>query len=308
MAQVAVERSRPTIITCDTISGAALEVGDLTAARAFYDAIFRDSGGAWDERPGALAYRCAEQRIEFVAASQPQTLPDSAQHQAYSVRRSRLEALVHELTSAGFAANWWHEDHPAEREAAAYFQDPSWNRVQLVAADSPGPLLQHFAFEVHDLEPVDVYYLAVLGGTIDYYHGRTMYDYEEAKAWGEGRDPQAAPWTRFFPGRSSIAEHMRQGEKNSHPAQQLFIRFGSTVLCLILGTVHRQEPPEEQVVGTPRLAFRTSASADEVVARLQRPTVSLEPEGRIRIRFERTGKTIYLRDPAGHFAQLDCGA
>ena len=102
MAQVAVLTSRPSILTCDMISGAVLEVADLAAARAFYEPIFRDSGGAWEERGDALKWSCAPQHISFVRAAQPNTLPDSAQHQAYRVPPDRLQGLL--WSTAGFTS------------------------------------------------------------------------------------------------------------------------------------------------------------------------------------------------------------
>lgn len=306
MVGVAVERSRPAILTADTISGATLEVADLNLARAFYDPIFREAPGQWETRPGALSYQTRDQKIEFVEVAAPSAPPDSAQHQAYRVPRGRLRAVANELEQSGFGADRWHEDHPSEQEPTAYLQDPSGNRVELIGTDTPALLLDHFAFEVHNLEPISVFYLAVLGGTIDHYFGRSMDDYEAAKAWGEGRDPDAAPWTRFFPRGNSINDHMRRADRQSHPAQQLSIGFGNTRVCFFLGTVHRQDPPEEQLVGTPRVAFRTRATADQVIAGLRQPTVSLEPEGRISLSFERDASTVYLRDPLAHFIQIDC--
>jgi catechol 2,3-dioxygenase-like lactoylglutathione lyase family enzyme len=306
MTRVAVERSRASILTADIISGATLEVADLDAARSFYDRIFRDAGGAWQAQSDALTYQAKDQKIAFVKVAEPRVLADSAQHQAYRVPRGSLQAIADEMEKAGLAPNWWHEDHPSEGERSIYLHDPSGNRVQLIAADGPGPLLEHFAFEVHNLEPISVFYLAVLGGTIDHYFGRNMDDYEAAKAWGGGNDPDAAPWTRFFPRGNSLNDHMRRAERQSHPSQQISISFGDTRVCVFLGTVHRQDPPEDQVVGAPRVAFRTKSTADEVVAGLRQPTVSLEPEGRIRLLFERNGSTVYARDPIGHFIQIDC--
>jgi len=299
-------RTRPSVLSCDVIAGAVVEVADLAATRAFYEPIFRDAPGQWEQRADRLVFRCGPQRIELVQRAAPVTLTDSAQHQAYNVAPGRVVALVQELEAAGHEVHRWHEDHPAEREDNAYFYDPSGNRVQLVASDDSGLVLDHFVYEVHDLEPEDVYYVSVLGGSIDYYHGRSMYDYEQGTAWGEGRDPTAAPWTRFWPGPHSIAEATRQKGKVSHPAMQVFVRFGPTRLGLILGTVHRQEPPEEQVAGTPRVVLRARHTVGEAVEALRNPRVPLDPEGRMRLPFEEHGSSLLLRDPTGHFVELGC--
>jgi catechol 2,3-dioxygenase-like lactoylglutathione lyase family enzyme len=295
------------VLSCDLVAGVVLEVADVAATRAFYEPIFRDARGEWDQRDDALIFRRGPQHVDFVQRPDPHTLGDSGQHTAYRVPRGRLRDLVQELQAAGHEARWWHEDQPSEREETAYLQDPSGNRVQLVESDNPDFLLDHFVYEVHDLEPEDVYYVSVLGGSIDYYHGRSMYHYAEGKEWGEGRDPSAAPWTRFWPGPSSIAEAARGKGKTSHPALQIYIRFGPTHLGLVLGTTHRQEPPEEQVAGTPRVLLRARHTVNDAMVALRNPGVSLDPEARIRLPFEQRGSSLLLRDPTGHFVELECG-
>jgi hypothetical protein len=289
------------------VAGAVLEVADLSATRSFYEPIF-GSGPGWAAADDRLTYTRDPQRVEFVRRTNPTTLPDSAQHQAYNVPRGHLRAVVARLESAGHEAHWWHEDQPAEREETAYVVDPSGNRAQLVESDAPELILRHFVFEVHDLEPEDVFYVAVLAGAVDYYHGRRMDDYEQATAWGEGNDPSAAPWTRFWPGPSSIAEAARKKGGTSHPAQQVFVGFGPTQIGLVLGTVHRQEPPEEQIVGTPRVVLRARHSVADAIAALGQPRVPLDPEGRLRLPFEQQGTSLMMRDPAGRFVELECEA
>ncbi len=281
--------ARKRVFSPDFIRGIVVEVRDLAATRAFYSLLFQDASGVWHEADQNLIYRSGPQRIEFVRRSQPLTLGHTGQHQAYSVRADRLPALAEALAAAGHAENWWREDHPGERTVTAYVSDPSANRVQLVASGGDGPLLRHAALEVHDLELAELFYVKSLGGKVDYCHGWAMDDYAEAKAWGEGKDP-CAPWTRRF--------DVRYWDKLriARPNMQLFVRFGSTVLGLILATEHRQEPPEEVLRGTPRLILQTAQPVGEVAAYLSSVALPFEAEDR----------SLFLRDPGGNYVELDC--
>lgn len=296
--------SRQSVMACRAVAGAFIEVADLEATRTFYGAIFADRAGDWLEEGDRLAFRSPEQTLTFVRRSEPRSLPETGQHQAYRVRSERLEQLVQQLMAAGRSVDRWREDHPSERALAPYVQDPSGNRVQLVGHADPARPLDHVGIEVHDLETAEVFYVKVLGGIVDYYHGRRVHDYVQAAAWGEGSDP-CAPWTRLWPG-PGLSTNPRHKARASHPNQQAFVRFGDTVVALILASKHRQEPPEELVRGTPRLVLRTDDRVSDVPPALARPPVSLRPEERLRLSFEQEGESIFLRDPAGNFVEVIC--
>jgi catechol 2,3-dioxygenase-like lactoylglutathione lyase family enzyme len=250
----------------------ALEVSDLAAAKSFYTGVIGDHALA---RGG--------QRLELVQRKQPNTLTQTGQHQAYLVEATRLPDLAADL-----GAEWWREDHPAEKARSAYVLDPSGNRVQLVRSDArPDLLFDHVCIELHDLELAEIFYARTLGGIVDYVHGWTMDDYAEAFAWGEGKDA-CAPWTRRW--------DVRYWDKLRlpRPNMQTFVRFGDTRLGLILATEHRQEPPPEQHRGTPALLLTTSLPPTEAACHLAAQGVA----------FEQEGATLYLRDPGGNFIQL----
>jgi catechol-2,3-dioxygenase len=284
------DRRTPVHLGLDRLAGLVVEVANLVATRAFYDRIFEGSGGAWHTATRSLTYCHARQKFEFVQRPRPRTLGHTGQHTAYHVPAERFEAVIHDLAEQGFPAAWWREDHPAERTPTGYLLDPSGNCVQLMAGAPGAQLVGHAAIEVHDLELAEPFYVKGLGGQVDYYHGWRMADYAEAKAWEEGRDA-CTPWTRRF--------DVRYWDKLrvARPNMQLFVRFGSSVLGLILATEHHQEPPEEVLRGTPRVVLHTNQPTSDVEQHLSGAGV----------RFESAADGhVFLRDPAGNYVELDC--
>lgn len=282
------------------VAGVVLEAGNLAVTRAFYEPIFRDAPGEWEQGPRRLTFRGGPQTITFVQRARPRTLSDSGQHQAYRVRRERLGALARELAAAGVQVDWWREDPPAERTPSAYLHDPSGNRVQLMPSEKDGLLLDHVAFEVHEFDYCEVLYRNALGGQLDYYFGWRVEDHAEAKAWATGDDP-CAPWTRRD--NPNWTDFRDAGQRDTtmrvpRPNTQVFWRYGETRVGLISATKVRQEPPEEIIRGTPRVVLRTTAPAEVAMSHL---TATLP------IPFQHHGTTAFLRDPDGNFVELRCG-
>lgn len=292
-------RKQPLPVVADLLAGVMLEARDLAATRAFYEPIFSDVPGEWQQERDRLTYRAGCQTIEFGRRPRPRSFADSGQHQAYRVRPSRLRSLAGDLERAGHEVNWWHEDNPPEREVTAYVLDPAGNRVQLVPSDDLGLLLDHAALEVHAFDYCEHVYRKVLGGQIRYYHGWRVEDEANAKAWGRGDDP-CFPWTRRDnPGWFDFA---RAGTNDRNlrvprPATQVFLGFGNTTLGLISASRVRQEPPEEIIRGLPRLILHSARPAAEAFVQISR-TLPLP--------HETEGRTAYLRDPDGNFAEVRC--
>jgi predicted enzyme related to lactoylglutathione lyase len=286
-------------VVADLLAGVVLEVSDLAATRAFYEPIFRDGSGVWSEGRRNLTFQRGRQSIEFVQKTRPQTFSDGGNHQAYRVRRSRLDSILAELTRAGHQVDWWREDHPSERTPSAYLQDPSGNRVQLVPSDDGSLLLDHVAVEVFEFDYVEYVYLKALNGRVDYYHGWKIEDYDDARAWASGDDP-AAPWTRRDnPGWTDFRDQGRanQNLRVARPNTHEFIGYGDTRLCLLSATRIVQEPPEEMIKGTPRAVFHTAQPIAEVAAALP---------ASLPIPFEHQGRSAFIQDPDGNFLELRC--
>ncbi|MPZ13042.1 MAG: hypothetical protein GEU73_01215 [Chloroflexi bacterium] len=292
-------RSQRVAALADLLGGVILEVRDLATTRSFYEPIFSDVPGTWQEQRGRLVYRTERQAIEFVKRARPRSFADSGQHQAYRVRPDRIEGLTERLAKDGHEVNWWREDNPAEHEVAPYVLDPDDHRVQLVGSSKLDLLLDHAAMEIHAFDYCERVYRGVLGGTVSYYHGWRVEDEADAKRWGRGEDP-AFPWSRRDnPGWFDFARAATRDPnlRVPRPATQVFLAFGSTTLGLISASKTRQELPEEIIRGLPRLVFHSARPAEEAFAHIEKA---------LPIPWEREGSTAYVRDPDGNFAELRC--
>jgi catechol 2,3-dioxygenase-like lactoylglutathione lyase family enzyme len=277
-----------------------IEVTDAARARHFYADLlgFAPDGMASD---GPRLQVGAGQALVLAERAMPLTLPETGAHVAYRISAADLPAVQDRLERAGVAVERYHEDRPAERDANYYCADPDGNRIQLVPGDDAG--IDHAAIEAYDLEWAEVFYTQVLGGHVETRVGWHMDDYARAHAWGAGADA-CAPGTRRWdkPYTADISS-----QPLPRPNPQCFVTFApDVVLGIYLATEHRQEPPPDQYVGTPRLGLRL------------RPGGLAEAEQRlraIRLRcmwaspttggpFARDGACLHVRDPSGNFLAL----
>ncbi len=280
--------------------GVVLEVSDADRAARFYaDVLGFVPDGATADGPRLRVG--ADQYLVLAERPAPRTLPDTGVHQAYRLPAVALAAALDRLARAGVPVHRYREDRPAEQDANYYCADPDGNRVQLVPGAVPG--LDHAALETHDLEWAEVFYTQVLGGVVETRVGWHMADYARARRWGAGEEA-CAPGTRRWdrPYSADIGERQLP-----RPNPQCFVLLApGVVLGLYLATVHRQEPPPDQFVGTPRLAFRLApgglATAEHRLRELRlRCLPAAEATGGP---FERRGATLYVRDPGGNFLAL----
>ena len=289
-------------ITLDRIAGAVIEVKDLEATRAFYDVIFESSGGSWQVHPRGMTFDRGSQRIEFVRRARPRTLSAAGQHHGYRIPRSAVATVAEAVATKERTVNWWREDHPEEREVSPYLNDPSGNLVQLVPSDGDGLLLHHVGLVVHDMEEGELVFMNALGGELDYYHGWKTEDVLDARqSWAKGNDP-CAPWTR----RATVSFRTHRPEPN--PLPQIFMRYGESIVAVILTEKRLIEPLEEVLRGTPRLVLHSPQPVDDVARYLSEvrvtPVALLYDGGKIP--FEREGQDIYFRDRSGNFLQITC--
>src|SRR5205823_12768458 len=70
-------------------------------------------------------------------------------------------------------------------DALPILHDPSGNRVQLMASDDTGLLLDHAAVEVHEFDYCEMVYRNALGGQMESYHAWRVEDFDDAKLRSE---------------------------------------------------------------------------------------------------------------------------
>ena len=110
-----------------------------------------------------------------------------------------------------------------------------------------------------------------------------------------------APGTRRWDQRYTVMEQKRRIPR---PNTQLFVRIGEEILGIYLATQHRQEPPEEQIVGTPRLGLRASRTVLEETAKLFSATGS-PIHGPIEHPSSAPfAASLYIKDPGGNFLEI----
>lgn len=256
------------------ISHLAIEVKDLRQSEEFYRALlgFAPLGhDLWPDCGRSLLLQAASgQHLILCESDQPRSLPETGIHQAYRIAPADREAIARKLSARDIKVHTYKEDRPGEEENNFYFYDPDGNRIQLIAwqkgSQAAGKALgiDHAAVESYDLEWSEDFYIKALGFPVDHWVGVRTGDYARAKIWGEGKE-EMAPGTRRWDQRYTVMEQKRRLPR---PNMQLYVRFGDAVLGVYLALEHRQEPPEEQMAGTPRIAFRASRAGLEETMRL----------------------------------------
>ncbi|MEE8516548.1 MAG: VOC family protein [Alphaproteobacteria bacterium] len=299
------------------ISHIVVEVADLERAQEFYGDLLGFTGAAegWPD--------CTSRHLVFGAASgqslilaetkAPRAFPDSGVHQAYRAGATDIAAICSRLKGAGVEIFTYKEDRPAEEGDNLYVHDPDGNRIQLVADGGHGKAgvvrgIDHAAVMATDLEWEEDFYVDVLGLEVEFRLGWNTADYVRAQLWAEGKEDMA-PGTRRWderyrdiPGRKPS-----DGRRVARPNSHFFVIFGQSVLGVFLANRFDQEPPEEILVGTPRIAFEADEAGLDAAARL------LEDRGR---RFHGpvshdagapVARSLYFKDPCGNFLELTHG-
>ena len=294
----------------ESISHLVIEVSALKLAEEFYrDVLGFDSPGhdRFSDCGRSVSLRSASgQWLVLAETSEPRSLPESGVHQAYRVAPSDRGAIAKKLAARDISVYTYKEDRPAEEEDNFYFFDPDGNRVQGVASTTlsaaGGKVLgiDHAAVECYDLEWAEDFYVKLLGLMVDHRVGWRTADYVRARRWGEGKEDMA-PGTRRWDQRYTVMEQKR---RIARPNTQLFTRVGDSILGIYLATKHRQEPPEKQIVGTPRIGFLASRNELDT-------TVKLLTEHRFPVHgpiehpvSSPIAASIYFRDPGANFLEL----
>jgi catechol 2,3-dioxygenase-like lactoylglutathione lyase family enzyme len=176
-------------------------------------------------------------------------------------------------------------------------QDDAFHGVDFGA---PGLALDHAAVECHDLEWAEDFYVKVLGLAVEHRVGWRTADYVRGQLWGEGKEDMA-PGTRRWDQRYTVMEQKRRIPR---PNTHFFLRVGDGVLGIYLATQHRQEPPEEQIVGAPRIGLRVSRSRlDEALKLLKERRFLFHGPVEHPVSSP-IAASVYVRDPGANFLEL----
>lgn len=261
-------------LSVSRISHLVLEVSDLRRSEEFYREILGFKFPGRDRWPDAgrssLLAIAGDQHVILSESAAPRTSRETGVHQAYRVVHAGRDATARKLAAHGGEIFHYKEDRPVEAADNFYFYDPDGNRVQFVLSNRNSgaaatiQAIDHAAVEVVDIEWAEDFYVHILGLAVDHRVGWRTEDYVRAKLWGEGKE-EMAPGTRRWDKRYTVMEQKRLLPR---PNTHFFVRAGDGVIAIYLATQHRQEPPEEQIVGTPRIALRTEAGGLEAAAEL----------------------------------------
>ncbi len=252
-------------IRLDGIAFVALQTVDVERAAAFYRDVLGFVAEPKAELPRAgvhaIVRSASGQRIALCAAGDVPLPPDMGRHTAFGVTSEAKAAIVRRLEAAGIEVLRYEEDRPAERAENCYFLDPGGNRIQLVSA--PEQSIDHACIQAVDIEWEEDLYVGTLALPVDHVVGWRTEDYKRAVLWGEGKEAMA-PGTRRWDKRFALRPG--QGPMIARPNMQLFVHAGRNVLGVFLAYEHYQLPFEEQIVGTPRIGFATTASELPTIA------------------------------------------
>lgn len=254
------------------IAHVAVNVASLPEAKAFYCDVlgFREERGATVPDCGEhLVVRAASgQRVALCRRPGWTPLAESGVHNAYRVTSAAREGIAARLRAADVSIFSYKEMRDSEQADNFYFCDPAGNRIQLVttpsrraapSSDSLVDAVDHVAVQSYDVEWEEEFYIGLLGLSAVEVVGWRTTDYVRARSWGEGNEdmaPGTMRWDRRF--------HTYPGQTPNvaRPNVQMFVGVGGESLGVYLANKHFQAPPEDSLVGTPRVALAVTDRAD----------------------------------------------
>ncbi|HTI86887.1 MAG TPA: VOC family protein [Alphaproteobacteria bacterium] len=243
------------------ISHVVVDVESLDVAEKFYDALGFASVGH-DQWPVAGAAPSATLEAgagQYVVLAKGPARNDpriSAAHTAYALPKGARDNLVETLTTKGVAVHRFREDRPSEAGDNVYIDDPSGNRIQLVARDgAPALSIDHAGLETNNILWSREFYQTWLGLPVEHRVGWKTDDYLAAKSLGEKGMEAAMPGSRYWNERYSQFETEK---KALRPCPQLYFTVGGTSLAVYLASRQYQAPRDDVLSGTPCLGLSTT--------------------------------------------------
>jgi catechol 2,3-dioxygenase-like lactoylglutathione lyase family enzyme len=298
---------RPSALDVAGIGYLVVQVGDLDDSVEFYRRALRLELVGRDVLPGCGTHavlRAGRQLVVLTSNPDRVDVRETGIHQAYRVSMPARDAIAAALASEGVEVKTYKEDRPSEERDNFYFFDPAGNRVQLVVSGQARATgvagIDHVAVLVADMLRAEDFYLNELGLAEDHRVGWATADYVRARKWAAGEEDMA-PGTRRLDKRYTVMVKQKVVPRCN---MQLFVRAGDSVLGIYLANQHFQEPPEDLVVGTPRVAFAASR------AQLDKTARALQGKGRVfsgPIAHPASAPieaSLYFRDLGGNFLEL----
>lgn len=281
---------------------------DPSAAAEFYKRLFVLEDAGSDRLPGFGAHKVLRMRSGqwlVVTAPEGPDQRDTGVHTAFRVSPAAHRAIAARLAEANLDVLTYLEDRVKETGENFYFLDPDGNRIQLVrsaaAIGSQGvDALDHTVILSYDIHWAESFYGEDLKLSVESRIGVRTADHSRARRWAAGEEAMA-PGTRRLD-----KLYMTMGGQNEVPRanMQVYFTVGDSIFGVYLATKHQQEPPEEQIIGTPRTAFTTSrAGLDRVAELLQmrRRPCSGPIEHPISSPLE---ASLYCKDTSGNFLEF----
>ena len=299
-------------IKLEGISHVAVNVADLEAARAFYCGLLGFALEADTSLPECgrhiVVATASGQRVALCQKDGFAPLADIGIHNGYKVSAAARRTILERLGREKIEVSSYREIRPAEAKDNCYVYDPCGNRLQLVVTDAPSDgqsLIQgidHVTLQAADVEWAETFYVSRLGLPIDCVVGWRTADYVLARAWREGKESMAPGQMRLDKRYSTI----HGTDPVPRPNMQIFVKIGDGALGVYLANKHFQMPPEQLVIGTPRVAFRMSRTALAALAAQMessgQPTSGLVDHPSA----SPVRRSIYAKDPGGNFIEFCC--
>lgn len=293
------------------IAHIVIDAQDLTQSKRLYESIlglkpFGANVFATESGRRSETLKLPSGQFVTLVAAAPLNDPHvSPAHQAYAVTPAGRDKIAAALAAQGIALQRFCEDRPAEAGDNYYFDDPSGNRIQLVARATGGDgalAIDHVALETHNILWADEFYGNWLKCPSEHRVGWKTTDYLTAKARGAEGLAAAMPGARYWNERYSKFETER---KAIRPNVQIYFKLGGeSCLSVYLASRKYQAPPDDLVFGTPRTALRCSReSLDKIAAFLNergRPFEGpIEHDRKLPL-----AASIHVKDPGGNFLEF----
>ncbi len=145
--------------------------------------------------------------------------------------------------------------------------------------------MDHTVIAVNDLWWAERFYTEVLGGTLGSRQGVTT--------------------DQLLRGRRRMARRLQKNPQDQKiPAPHSSVEFGECILPFFIHQEHVQEPPPDQLRGTPRVGFQaTQEQFHAAVEKLR--AKGIRYEGPVRHGGNSPiGESVYFKDPSGNFIEL----